>query len=201
LPDTWLSDLAVPGSQKAVYVFRTISPQKKGGKRVARILVVEDELALRRVITLNLVRRGYTVAEADSVLTANDACQASPEPFDLILLDINLPDQTGWDVLRYLEKCGPPVTGSAESAAKTSSEISPQSLQSGPRVIVITAVRPQQSRLDEFQPEAVLLKPFPIAALLQLIERVLGNVPAEQSSADDEAEPAGESSEMHHTGA
>ena len=50
--------------------FRTISPRKKGGKRVARILVVEDELALRRVITLNLVRRGYTVAEADSVVTA-----------------------------------------------------------------------------------------------------------------------------------
>jgi DNA-binding response OmpR family regulator len=165
---------------------------------VASILVVEDELALRRVITLNLVRRGYTVAEADSVATANDACQASSEPFDLILLDINLPDQTGWDVLRYLEKCAPSVAVSKESVATTSSE---KLRGSRPRVIVITAIRPQQSRLDEFQPEAVLLKPFPIAALLQLIERVLGNAPAGQSSTDDETEPAGDSSELHHTGA
>src|SRR5215469_13166638 len=84
---------------------RMVSPIfRKGGKRVARILIVEDELALRRVITLNLVRRGYTVAEADSVMTADDACALSAEPFDLILLDINLPDQTGWDVLRHLKQ-------------------------------------------------------------------------------------------------
>ena len=31
---------------------------KKGGKSMARILIVEDELAFRRVITLKLVRRG-----------------------------------------------------------------------------------------------------------------------------------------------
>jgi CheY-like chemotaxis protein len=165
---------------------------------MARILVVEDELALRRIITLNLVRRGYTVAEADSVVTANDACQASSEPFDLILLDINLPDQTGWDVLRYLEKCGQHVSGNPESVAPASPQRPPQSR---PRVIVITAVRPQQSRLDEFQPEAVLLKPFPIAALLQLIERVLGNTPSSQSSVDDDTGSAGESSELHRTGA
>ena len=165
---------------------------------MARILVVEDELALRRVITLNLVRRGYTVAEADSVVTANEACQASSEPFDLILLDINLPDQTGWDVLRYLETCVPSLPGNPGSITKTSPE---KHSQSRPRVIVITAVRPQQSRLDEFQPEAVLLKPFPIAALLQLIERVLGNAPTGQSSADDDTEPAGESSESHRTDA
>jgi DNA-binding response OmpR family regulator len=164
---------------------------------VARILVVEDELALRRVITLNLARRGYTVAEADSVVTANDACQASSEPFDLILLDINLPDQTGWDVLRYLEKCGPPVAAHPES----DTEGSPEELQpSRPRVIVITAVRPQQSRLDEFHPEAVLLKPFPIAALLQLIERVLKRVPGEQSNVYDATGVAGEDVDVNRTG-
>jgi hypothetical protein len=67
-------------------------------------------------------------------------------------------------------------------------------------VVVITAVKPQQSRLDEFHPSAVLLKPFPIAALLQLIERVLEHTSTEQGEGDDIGE-ASEGSELHHTGA
>jgi DNA-binding response OmpR family regulator len=162
---------------------------------VARILIVEDELALRRVITLNLVRRGYTVAEADSVITADEACAASEEPFDVILLDINLPDQTGWDVLRNLQECGP-----SASTSNSPSDSPRTSYKSAPQVIVMTAVRPQQSRLDEFHPAAVLLKPFPIAALLQLIERVLEHTPAEQGERDDIGEGS-EDSELHRTGA
>ena len=173
---------------------------RKGGKSLARILIVEDELALRRIITLNLVRRGYTVAEADSVMTADDACTLSSEPFDLILLDINLPDQTGWDVLRHLEKHDP--TRSRSGSTESSAEGVPGALhEHRPQVIVITAVRPQQSRLDEFQPAAVLLKPFPIAALLRLIERVLAGPTTEQSTADDGTGETGENSEVHRTGA
>jgi DNA-binding response OmpR family regulator len=162
---------------------------------VARILIVEDELALRRVITLNLVRRGYTVAEADTVVTADEACAASEEPFDLILLDINLPDQTGWDVLRNLQECGTSASASSAPADPLRTRY-----RSAPQVIVMTAVRPQQSRLDEFYPAAVLLKPFPIAALLQLIERVLEHTPTEQSDGEDVGE-ASEDSELHRTGA
>jgi DNA-binding response OmpR family regulator len=162
---------------------------------VARILIVEDELALRRVITLNLARRGYTVAEADSVVTADEACAASEEPFDVILLDINLPDQTGWDVLRNLQECGP---SAPEKSLPTHSDH--HLYRSEPRVIVMTAVRPQQSRLEEFHPAAVLLKPFPIGALLQLIERVLEHTPTEQGESDD-IEEASEDSELHRTGA
>ena len=125
----------------------------------------------------------------------------SSEPFDLILLDINLPDQTGWDVLRHLEKCGP--VRSVGSTGEHRQKASPEKLHEfRPRVIVITAVRPQQSRLDEFQPAAVLLKPFPIAALLQLIERVLEDTHLPnrvvQTMTPDET---GESSELHRTDA
>jgi DNA-binding response OmpR family regulator len=161
---------------------------------VARILIVEDELALRRVITLNLARRGYTVVEADSVITANEACAACLEPFDLILLDINLPDQTGWDVLRQLQE-----HGSSLPAGNTDGKLN----RSIPPVIIVTAVWPQQSRIDEFQPAAVLQKPFPIAALLRLIERVLEHSPAEQSPDDDtgEAMETSEDTESHRPGA
>ncbi len=124
---------------------------------MASLLIVEDEAQLRRILTLNLARHGYTIAEADSVESAIDALKAFPQPFDMILLDINLPDETGWDVLRYLRRQGDGV----------------MTTQRRPRVVIMTAVRPAQGRLDEFQPDAVLLKPFPIDALVRLVERML----------------------------
>lgn len=124
---------------------------------MARVLVVEDEAPLRRIITLNLARRGHTVAEVGSVAEADEALAAAPQSFDIILLDINLPDQTGWDVLRHL---------AADRSARR------------PLVILTTAVRPVERRLAEFQPAAVLLKPFPIETLIRLIDRELARSPA-----------------------
>ncbi|MGZ3665920.1 MAG: response regulator transcription factor [Ktedonobacterales bacterium] len=135
-------------------------------------LIVEDEDALRRIITLNLARRGFSVAEADSVATADEAIAATPRPFDLILLDINLPDQTGWDVLRHLQAANPAAA--------------PQQ-----RVIIITAVRPAQSRIEQFQPDAVLLKPFPLRALFALIDRVLAQPENQQNLSDTPVEEQG----------
>lgn len=125
---------------------------------MARVLVIEDEDVLRRIIMMNLVRRGYTVTEADSVASARDAldmARAISAPFDALLLDLNLPDQTGWDILRGLRS-----VASMEPLDQ-------------PRVIVMTAVHPAQCRLDEFHPDALLIKPFPMEALLRSVDRVL----------------------------
>jgi CheY-like chemotaxis protein len=109
-----------------------------------RVLLVEDEVVLRRVVARNLTSRGIQVSEAG---TAGEAVQAATaEPPDLLLLDINLPDQTGWDVLRELKRRGAEVP-----------------------TIVVSAVRVSQNRLDEFRPLAYLPKPFPIDALLRLV--------------------------------
>jgi DNA-binding response OmpR family regulator len=109
-----------------------------------RVLLVEDEAPLRAVIARNLTSRGIHVDEA---ATARDAIRcATTERPDLLLLDINLPDQTGWDVLRELKR------RDAEVAT-----------------IVVSAVRVSQRRLDEFHPIAYLPKPFPIDALLRLV--------------------------------
>jgi DNA-binding response OmpR family regulator len=133
-------------------------------------LIIEDENPLRRILTLNLARRGYNVVEADTGEAALDAVRASVSgaiPFDLLLLDINLPDQSGWDVLRRLR------------------EDPHLAMWPPPAVIVMSAVRPQEKRIAEFHPDAVLLKPFPIEALLRLSERVLTKQPADREEGED----------------
>src|SRR5262245_20196227 len=117
------------------------SPLPPGSEpRYRQVLVVEDERPLRTVIARNLASRGIDVREA---ATASEALQALRESIpDLLLLDINLPDRTGWDVLR---------------------EIARQQLEVP--TIVVSAVRVSQSRLGEFKPIAYLPKPFPIDAL------------------------------------
>jgi DNA-binding response OmpR family regulator len=135
---------------------------------MTQILVVDDDAVLCRIITMNLVRRGYTVAEADCVGTAEEALDVSAVPFDLILLDVNLPDKTGWDLLRH--RSGEWETDSA--LGQRDGRV--------PHVIVMTAVTPTRSRIAEFHPAAVLLKPFPLDALLRLIERLLASRIEEQ---------------------
>ncbi len=124
-------------------------------------MLVEDEAPLRRIIGLNLARRGYGVVEADSVASADEMLTAVPQPFDAILLDVNLPDMTGWDVLRHLAKARGAHGDAGEKGGHR------------PAVIVIAAVRPVRARLDEFQPDAVLVKPFPLDVLARLLDRVL----------------------------
>jgi|GEM_PF-1822200 CheY-like chemotaxis protein len=155
---------------------------------MARVLLVEDDYLLRRVMTLNLVRRGHSVIEADSVASADEAYQASlalAAPFDLIVLDINLPDSTGWDVLRHLN--APPDTALPASGT-AGGETTDQ--RARPPVIVMTAVHPSQRRLDEFHPTALLLKPFPIGALVRLVERVLSPSVAHDDNNPDNADNA-----------
>src|ERR1700682_6186761 len=64
------------------------------------VLMVEDDDALCRVVDRNLTARGVSVRRAGSVADALAAI-AADRP-DLVLLDIDLPDRTGWDLMRAL---------------------------------------------------------------------------------------------------
>ncbi len=67
-----------------------------------RILVVEDEDAIRETLRYNLAREGYDVSEA---ATGPDALsQARAERPDLILLDVMLPGLSGLEVCRVLRQ-------------------------------------------------------------------------------------------------
>lgn len=61
-----------------------------------RILLVEDDAPLRQVLRRHLEARGFQVDEAGSVAEAINALQQLPP--DLLVLDIGLPDGSGWDV-------------------------------------------------------------------------------------------------------
>ncbi len=63
----------------------------------ARVLVVDDDRAVRTVLTVNLGKRGMDVV---AVETADDALRALAEsPFDLILTDVRMPGRSGLDLL------------------------------------------------------------------------------------------------------
>ena len=66
-----------------------------------RILVVDDHPTSRLKLTLGLRRQGHTVAEAEHGVAALEALRA--EPFDLVLLDILMPEMDGYEVLARMK--------------------------------------------------------------------------------------------------
>ena len=86
-----------------------------------RILLVEDEDAVRAFAIRALTSRGYTVVEADSGESALEVMETQNEPFDLILSDVVMPEMDGPTLLRELRKRGVKtkvvfVSGYAEDA-------------------------------------------------------------------------------------
>lgn len=120
----------------------------------ARILLVEDDELLRDVVCRNLQARHHEVYTA--VDAHNALATLRTMSFDLILLDINLPDQTGWEILRTAQR----------EECLHAQHINGDHCKLP--VVVLSAVRVSPRRLAEFHPLAYLPKPFPMEALLRL---------------------------------
>jgi DNA-binding response OmpR family regulator len=86
-----------------------------------KILVCEDEQALRRIIEVTISARGHVVHGASVVSEAIalfEAAKQSGEPYDLIISDIGLPGPSGYSLAGYVRGAG--YTG--RLAALTASE-------------------------------------------------------------------------------
>lgn len=119
------------------------------------VLVVEDDSTLGHAIVRNLIARKYDAVSVGSVAEALAALErTSPE---LVLLDIDLPDGSGWDVLRAVRaRDGAPAA-----------------------VIVLSALRPNPRLIEEFGCFGQLEKPFPMESLLRLITQSLNHAKGE----------------------
>ena len=132
----------------------------------ARILVVDDERDLVNTLEYNLKREGY---ETRVALTGRDGIElAQQEPLpDLVLLDIMLPDISGWDVCRELRR--------AERTRRIP-------------VVMLTAKGEEIDRVVGFEVGAddYVVKPFSVRELLLRIKAILrrAEAPAAPESTD-----------------
>jgi CheY-like chemotaxis protein len=121
---------------------------------MASILVVEDEAIVRYLVSVNLSRRGYTVLEARN--GAEALVQLRHQQPSLMVLDIKLPDFTGWEVLTRLAGdpgIQPPGTVLVMTASVTDAYVD----------------RTQFPNVTE-----VLVKPFSTEQLVAAVRRALG---------------------------
>lgn len=126
------------------------------------ILVIEDDPTLSRSICRNLIARGYATRAAITVADATAAIDR--EMPSLLVVDVELPDGSGWEVLRNLRRDG----------------------HTDARAIVMSALRPNARLARELGVIGVLEKPFPIQSLLRL---VIGQMdPAAPSRSEDNGE-------------
>ncbi len=130
-------------------------PRRSGahGQPASKVLLVDDEDSLRKVMRDLLERDGYAVTEArDGVQALDQVDRVGP---DIIVLDLNLPGLDGYGVLSHLRSR--PATA-------------------GIPVIVLTAKGDEDNevRVFELGADDFLTKPFRARALSARLEAVLG---------------------------
>jgi CheY-like chemotaxis protein len=97
--------------------------------------------------------------EAGSSEAATEAIDGGIRP-SVVLLDLNLPGDTGWDLLR-----GPALASAGN-----------------PPVVITTATSVSPKRLTEFKVAGYLPKPFPLETLVETVERVIASGSSEVAS-------------------
>ena len=115
-----------------------------------RILVVDDEADIRRIIRILLESRGYRVLEAPNGRLAVETIRKEPD-IDLILLDIMMPELSGIEASREI-----------------------RSISSAP-ILFLTARTQEQDKLEAYSSggDDYLAKPFSHGELLMKVDSLL----------------------------
>lgn len=111
-----------------------------------RILIVEDDSLLNKTLTYNLTSDGYKITSVFNIKSA--VYQLSNNEYDLILLDINLPDGSGYDLCKSIKSEHPDTV-----------------------IIFLTANDQESDQIHGYEVGAVdyITKPFSIVALQRKI--------------------------------
>ena len=134
-------------------------PPQPGCQRL-RVLVAEDDASNQQVLRLMLERRGYRVRIVDNGRLALAALAESR--FDLLLVDVRMPEVDGFHVVASLRRSERDIPGSSRLP-----------------VIAVTAMAAKSDRqlCMEAGADEYLSKPFRIRELYAAVDRALGNVP------------------------
>ena len=71
------------------------------------ILLVEDDVSVRRLVVAELTRRGFTVVEAEDGRAALELFRRDPALFDVVVTDIVMPRMNGADLAKEIEMIRP----------------------------------------------------------------------------------------------
>ena len=82
------------------------------------ILVVDDESRMRKLIKDFLVKDNYNVLEAEDGEKALEIFENEKEKIDLIILDVMMPKQDGWSVLRKIRQSSQTASNNANSKGR-----------------------------------------------------------------------------------
>ena len=118
---------------------------------MSNILVVDDESRMRKLIKDFLTKDNYNVLEAEDGEKALEIFENEKEKIDLIILDVMMPKQDGWSVLRKIRQ---------------SSQVP---------VIMLTARGEEQDELFGFElgADEYISKPFSPKILVARVEAIL----------------------------
>ena len=124
-----------------------LSAKSKGSENMKQILIVEDDSFLNKMLAYNLTADGYGVTSALNARTAAEAIRQ--REFDLVLLDINLPDGNGFELCKLIKPQHPDTI-----------------------VIFLTANDQESDQIRGYEVGAVdyITKPFVIGALQRKIK-------------------------------
>lgn len=128
-----------------------------------KILVVEDEPTLSRLLSYNLTQEGYDTTVIENGSEAFQVCL--DQTFDIIILDVMLPGLSGFEVLEKLRKKG----------IRTP-------------VIILTARNGEEEIVQGLKLGAddYVTKPFGVAELLARVSAVLRRTGTETSETEDD---------------
>ena len=116
-----------------------------------RILFIDNRPEHLRQPVLRLQLEGYEVEEADS--GASGLAKLREDAFDLLIIDAELPNEDGWDVLK---------------------EVREDPELKGIKAIVFMAGKGETGRLMLVSVDAELRRPFSMRALVDAVAKVIG---------------------------